>query len=548
MKAVTRRWRVLWGVALGLLAWPVGCTRDDGRAADGAKETDDGSTSSGSDPESEGSSGGPISTSGAETGADVGDTEDTPDVAAVDVRLVPQVGHEGMQRINFAVPLERGRLFDADEVTVRHAGAEVAAGKRGLATHPDGSLRSVQVQIELDVQDETTVTVLVGEPSAMPSLQLIAVRETLVVADGTEGPRVWALLPAAWLSASGVAGPLAPAEDFESTPAAAWLSICDYDTHDTAAFLSQSGSAGPWLYDRGTAMARGYAITGDLVPLRSQYRETSLYRSTTTGSGANVQIPVPGATNDVKYHYAQNLAIHYLLTGDERFAELAGDIAARMRQLWSSPSYAGGADFWTERHAGFALLAYVWAAIVAEDDAEGIWAWADETVDAYLDVQSTYPAGYDDPEARCFAHHADAHGEPYGYFGCSPWMSAILADGLEQYALERGGARAQEAWDAVVKLGRILAEKGTDASGKPYYWMGVGTVQNEVDPYDEHWGESAYVIAMAHRRATMPEPSLLDAAEDLIAGLGTHGSVPHVRSFNWQCRSAVATPWYLARP
>ena len=35
------------------------------------------------------------------------------------------------------------------------------------------------------------------------------------------------------------------------------------------------------------------------------------------------------------------------------------------------------------------------------------------------------------PDARCFAHTATAHGESWGGSGCSPWMSAILADALE---------------------------------------------------------------------------------------------------------------------
>jgi hypothetical protein len=246
----------------------------------------------------------------------------------------------------------------------------------------------------------------------------------------------------------------------------------------------------------------------------------------------------------VKYHYTQNLAIHYLLTGDDRFRDRAVDVASRMATLWS-PGYEGDDGFWTERHAGFGLLAYVYTAMVAEDPAPYL-ALADEAVLAYLDVMATYPEGYDDPDARCFAHHADAHAEPYGYFGCSPWMSAILADGLEQYAILRGGAQADSAREAIVKMGRIFAREGTDGEGRPLYWMGVGTDEDEPDGYDEHWGESAYVIAMAWHYAPADEPDLRDAANALIDGLQANGSAPHMRSFNWQCRSAVATPHYLA--
>src|SRR6185295_6527167 len=133
----------------------------------------------------------------------------------------------------------------------------------------------------------------------------------------------------------------------------------------------------------------------------------------------------PDGANDVKYAYSQNLALHYLLTGDDRYRESAEGIALGMSELWADPGYAGGSDFWTERHAGFSLLAYVWAMIVSDDQSAAFRQLADEAVDAYLSMQSTYPAGYTDPDARCFAHTADAHGESGAYFGCSPWMSAI---------------------------------------------------------------------------------------------------------------------------
>jgi len=74
---------------------------------------------------------------------------------------------------------------------------------------------------------------------------------------------------------------------------------------------------------------------------------------------------------------------------------------------------------------------------------------------------------------------------------------------------------------------------------------GVGTTDDEVDDFDEHWGETAYVIAMAWHLDGRRNASLRAAADELITGLATNGTAPHTRSFNWQCRSAVATPWFL---
>jgi hypothetical protein len=460
------------------------------------------------------------------------------------VELVPQSGVSGVQRVSFAVPLAPNQLADADRVRVS-AGVEIPAARRGLAPRSDGSLRSVQLQIEVDV-DAVSEVVVELDADAAGDLSLVPVEDTLVAPDGESGPRVWALLPAAWLSASGVAGPLSPEGDAVGDEAA-WASLCNYATWDDSAFFAEDwqGSAGVWLYDRGTVLYRGYARRGDLVPLRSAYVETSLYRNALTGSGSATRNGVPGAADDVKYTYAQNLAIHYLLTGDDRFRESAEGIALGIAELWPSPSYAGGADFWTERHAGFALLAYVWAAMISDDQASTLWNEADEAVAAYLDLQDTYPAGYDDAVARCFAHHADAHGESYGYFGCSPWMSAILADGLDAYATEEG-LHASGASAAIVKLGRVLARDGRDPNGIPFYWMGVGTTADETDPYYEHIGESAYVVAMAWHHDGKADADLRNAADDLVATFAGEGVVGQIRSFNWQCRSAVATPWFLS--
>ncbi len=465
--------------------------------------------------------------------------------STVDVTLQPRAGVADIQVVNFAVPLAPGQLVDATRVRVLKGGSEISAARRALARHPDGSVRSVQLQVQTAVATGTMLQVRINEAATTPALALVAVSTTLEPADGTLGPRVWARLPASWLSASGVTGPQVPESVVDGTALDAFDNVCDYANHATSQFLSLQTSKDVWLYDRGTTMYRGYARRGDQVTLESGYRETSIYRNGMTGTGTATRIAVPGASEDTKYHYAQNLAIHYLLTGDDRFRESAENLADRMAALWSSPDYAGGSDFWTERHAGFALLAYVWAGIVSDDQATKNTQRATDAVDAYLSIMTRYAPGWTDQAARCFSHQASAHGESYGTWGCSPWMSAILADGLDAYATEIGGADAAAARAAIVKLGTVIARDGRDSSGKPYYWMGMGTASDEVDPYHEHWGEPAYVVAMAWHHGGRSDATLKTAAMAMLAGEKTHASSPHMRSFNWQCRSAVAAPYYL---
>jgi hypothetical protein len=322
--------------------------------------------------------------------------------------------------------------------------------------------------------------------------------------------------------------------------------VCNYTAHGIDSFLALQASKDVWLYDRGTALYRGYARRGDQSTLTSAYRETAIYRSRITGTDAATRIGVPSAADDLKYHYTQNLAIHYLLTGDDRFRESAEDVAQRVMTLWSSPSYAGGSDFWTERHAGFGLLAYVWARIVTDDMGVALETAASGAVNAYIAIQATMATTYSDASTRCFAHSPAAAGESFaGQWGCSPWLSAIVADALDQFATETGGAAATNARSSIVKLGKAIATQGRDSSGKPYYWMGVGSQPDEVDPYHEHWGEPAYVVAMAYYHGGKTDASLKTAALQMLAGLKSNGSVPHLRSFNWQCRSAVAAPYYL---
>jgi hypothetical protein len=464
---------------------------------------------------------------------------------AVPVQLVPQDGVSGVQRINFAIPFDEGQMPDVDAMAVMNAGAPVDSGRRVLAMWPDGSARAIQIQLDLDVGAGLEIVVELGTPSDN-TLALVPVADTLVAQDGTAGPRVWALLPADLLSSSRFAGPQLPVGEAVGD-AAAWDSKCDYEAWGIDTFLQEDDATGSWLYDRGTALYRGYARTGELLALSAAYRETAIYVAGSQGAGADVVIPVPDAADDLKYHYAQHAALHYLLTGDDRFREYAESIALRVHDLWGDPGYGGGADFWTERHAGFALLAYVAAAQVSDDMTATFDGWADEAVAAYIEVQDGFPPGYDDPDARCFAHEAEAHGEDYGYVGCSPWMSAILADGLEAYARERDGEQAAAATNAIARLGRIIARDGRDGDGRPFYWMGVGTDADVIDEFEEHWGESAYIVAMAWWYDGQSDDELRAAADGLVTGFANLGEVGQLRSFNWQCRSAVATPWYLQR-
>ncbi len=464
--------------------------------------------------------------------------------ATFDVKLVAN-GVTGMQRVNFAVPLPAGALSDPAALRVTAGGAESPSARRVLATYDDGSARSVQVQIDVDAAAHPTITIELGTPATL-SLAVQDVTSTLQGSGDNVTPKVWALLPPDVMAASTLFGPVIPRAQVIGTPLDAWSALCDYAHWDTDAFLvNAQASRDVWLFDRVTAMYRGYAITGDVVPLRSAYREAAIYQAgMTIQNGVATNIAVPTAQTDLKYYYSQGMALHYLLTGDDRYREAAEAVSAKVATMWD-PGYDGTDEFWTERHAGFALLAHEWAMRVTDDQQAQIASRADADVTAYLAAQLAPRFGQTDTDARCFAHTATAHGEDWGGAGCSPWMSAILADALDAHARRVGGTRAADVRTSLVRLGRMLAKEGRDPTGKPFYWLGVGTNIDQVDDYDEHWGESAYVIALAWNATGRTDAALEAAANELVLGVRDHGEVGQVRSFNWQCRSAVMTPALL---
>ncbi|MBL8951736.1 MAG: hypothetical protein JNK82_13220 [Myxococcaceae bacterium] len=478
----------------------------------------------------------------------------TPTGSTVAITLTPASGVTGTQRINFGLPVSDG-VAVSTPIAVRIGGSTVATFSRVLATYPSGNARSFQVQFDAP-QGTTAAEVALGVTApalvAQPVDSLL--QNEALATETVRTPRVWVTLPAAHLVASTVAGHLVTSASVTAPPMDAWKTKCNYATYGSAAFASTIATTGNWLYDRGTALYRGYASTGALGPLQSAWRETDVYRQRLLASSTTPP------SSDLKYAYTQNLALHYLLSGDDRFREAAETIAGR------SPvsGYTGAISpsFWTERHAGFGLLANVWAARVSDDQAATFRTRANTIVTNLIAIQDTSlsltgaPANKQlDATYRCFAHTPVAH-DSSEYVNldsamaatlvCSPWMSAITADGLEAYADDADATRRTAALNAIVRLGRRLVNPDNRApsTGRPHYLLGLDGA-NAPDGFNEHWGEVAYVGAMAWHYSGRSDATLRTNALHYVSGFSTSGTIGQLRSFNWQCRSAIATPYYL---
>lgn len=469
---------------------------------------------------------------------------------SVTAELLPQEGVAGIRRVNFALPLPAGQLLDDTKIAVYADAQELPAYRRGLARHDDGSWRSVQLQVQVDVDVVAQLDIHPGQDPAASTLPPVAVETTLRTPDGETGPAVWVLLPADWMVASGILGPVQTEADVEGGELDAWDAICLYATFDTEHFIDRINQEGAWSHDRAAIMYLAHVRRGDLTTLSSAFREAHMYRNGLTGQGSATRIGIPGRLSDVTYHYSQGLALHFLLTGDDRFREAAEDVALRVSDLWSSPGYDGGQapaeDRWTELDAGFALLAYLWAGLVSDDLQLDLHALADVAVQEYLDVIDTYPEEYEDEQARCFAHHDSYEELPScDCMVCNLPASAVLADGLAAYTRLRPGVQATAVSEALVKLGRVVATVGRAADGKPHLAVGLANDYILEDLGEEHWGEAAYIVGLAWHLGGRVEPELRSAALSLLQGLRSRGSASTIASFNRQCRSAPLLSGYL---
>ena len=146
-------------------------------------------------------------------------------------------------------------------------GTEVPAAHRVLARYADGSARSVQLQVDVDVSTTTSLTIAVGTTGvAGPTMDDVST--TLAGTGNNVHPKVWAVLPTDVLIGSKLTGPMVPAGRGRGHVARRVADICDYDAvgHRQVPGNAQA-SRDVWLYDRVTAMYRGYAIDRRASPL-----------------------------------------------------------------------------------------------------------------------------------------------------------------------------------------------------------------------------------------------------------------------------------------
>lgn len=437
------------------------------------------------------------------------------------------------QLVTFGVPLPRGSLTVAQLNTVRvlSGGTEIPAHVDQMtpwrhATNPalDGaSVRVVRIQLRhtFASQQPAPVTVQWGGTTRTRDVpELVDARTawhrvtdgttatggpTYGAADNVFEPNVYAVLPKAWLAASGLKTPTAPIDDSvgpdrvnpAQVPASFpgfveadqaqvnWLyTIVNEDDpltgavaeRNTNAFLTDAEA---WLYDRGSVLHLGHLRSGYLRFLREAVRNTEFYRTklwtpADCGNGRCVgsfRMKNPDAAaswHDQKYSYNESLAMSYWLTGD---TQVLPHIEHVVKVYDDVPNRVGG-NFYTERHIGLKLMAHTVAYEVTgkPEYRDGMLAVLNG-----LRADQTNPSDGGPVDGGIW-HTIQSHEGAGGNLPItSPWMSALVAD---------AAARLYLVTESTV-AGQLLIGLGNHECGVGSY---MTTIRDGVNPLAQQSG------------------------------------------------------------
>jgi hypothetical protein len=506
--------------------------------------------------------------------------------ASVDVKLCANAENMGKETVSFGLPFPPRAIQDDSTIAVFLDGRELPVATKVLAPWrldaKDGSPRSVLVQFPLDFtgRPEQTVTVRWDEPRTQKLDKITPVKDLLVfktkdamskwedkrkpvpVKLRYEEPRVLAVLPANWLCDSWVAGPEVPTADNTIFPA--------FDQFWTGKFPDQAKSTLSDDYaeqqlDRADVYYKVYVRTGDKAAALESYRIATYYRNgiytaeqTKRGRGAlSFKHSLDGANGtawlDIKYAYCEGPAIHYLLTGDDRFVGTIEDICAFfnsdfgsfIRQDYSRRRFRG----FTERFAAFAMLAKMHAYdIIGKPE---YLADARQQVDHLYDMQNT-PVDKQKPDGS-WRHNSGDHGEGGDNWGSSIWMSTYLIDGLFQYWLLTGDARVPTMivnyTEYTERYGLVWfewADQGNRPGTRPrspMCWYFASSLQGgELDSGSEsdHNVEVGYLFMTGYY--FRPDPRYLTYGALLM---NYRPGRIHPRMYNWMYRASPQAMWML---
>ena len=458
----------------------------------------------------------------------------------VEVTLQPQVDPPAKEVVSFALPFGPDVLKDDSQIRlVGPGGQEIPVFTKPLVhwwlDGRKGSLRSVLIQFEMAFKGKGPRRVVVQwdkartrSRTAMTEVSKTQARQSL------EGyvfhcPRVLALVPAEWLCGSLVAWQQVPAG---ANKAAAW-----FDRHLVEKFPASlrniaTRSVEAHLFDRPATYAKVYIRHGEAKYLLAALKAGDFYIQH-LGPDGFFRLK----KGDQKYVYSEGPAILYMLTGDDRYRD-AAMLAIKSWDKWRRIEYTGR-GFWTERHAGLGMAAYLHAYELSGQ--EMLLKKARRYFDAVFALQ-VRPLDGKKPDGA-WLHTGASHGDGNGWT-TSPWMSALLADSIWKLWMLTGDKRCPA---SLAMYAKFTAEHAVTPDGRGVYYManspGRGKSINPECP--PHNMEACYMLAMGYYLSGGRDKDLLKKIESLWPPIMKDGANRPGRKFNWRFRETSMLIWFL---
>ncbi|MDO6506832.1 hypothetical protein Q4506_08865 [Colwellia sp. 4_MG-2023] len=243
--------------------------------------------------------------------------------------------------------------------------------------------------------------------------------------------------------------------------------------------LSEKGYAktkySQWLFDRPRAIYQLYILTGDPKWLKEGTKLAEFYLENLDETG-KFKLK---ENFDLKYLMPNGLLYYYFLTADSKIENVLKTLFEKSL-IWT-PKYENEYKFWTERHQAAALnLAIAYWEISGSQRAKNR---IDEIVDAT--VQMVFNPINDWPLRSCPQHTYESHeGKPGNSPVCSPWMMALLGDGLWRYYRltndKKSAALLNAFGDFMPNYGIHFADKRLNNKVLPLYLASMGNKLLEI--------------------------------------------------------------------
>jgi hypothetical protein len=244
-----------------------------------------------------------------------------------------------------------------------------------------------------------------------------------------------------------------------------------------------------WLFDRPRAIYQLFILTDNKKWFTEGRKLVEFYLDNLDAEG---KFTLKNSF-DLKYLMPNGLLYYYLLSGDNRINSILKTLFERSL-IWS-PSYDTYYTFWTERHQAAALnIAIAYWEISGSEVAK---ARIDEIIQATVNMVF-YPR--DEWGLKgCAQHTYKSHeGKAGNSPVCSPWMTALLADGLWRYYQlthdKKSAALLNAFGDFMMDNGIYFADKRLKNKVIPFY---LSSMNNKLLEIKNQWTDGQHACDVA---------------------------------------------------